>query len=316
MNKFDDEGKEIVVDSKTEKARQETFTQLSKKAILVNLKVRQLQNVPYDMAFSQTVCKDYNIKSNDRIIVRKFLFNPEHLAAIRQYTVDATMLLWNYSAPWENVGYRLLSMEYYDDFMDTFSNIKDKFETAVRDFVDNYEDYVAEAKKYLGKAFNKKQYPDASVVSSLFTLELETAEFPDIDDIRLNLTGENLVRIREEVTQNYNEAIQDTIDRLAKISKGDLDAALGRKVIDAIKTLNVSDSAETNMLISELSEKFGEETMDEADMMVMSDIDDDEFDNDEKVCHTDVEKVKPSCNTIVDDDAQDDDDDDEFIDML
>jgi hypothetical protein len=284
MKEFDKDGKEVKVSAKVDKDRKAAFEAICKKAILVNMSRKQISNMPFDIQTSNDLCKTLGVTDNTMIQVRKLLFNPERLSKIRSLTNDALLMVWNHTRPWDNIGFRLLPMEYYDDFNETFGKIKDEFEEAVKEFEDNYENYVKESKKLLGKAFNKADYPDKAQLPNYFNLEIHTSKFPDIDDIRLNLSGPELVAMQEEITGQYHDTINKSINTLITMitSADGFDTAEVKNLINIIKSLNIADDAEINMKLAEITETLTasgvdleeEEVKDDNEsMMVMDDLD-------------------------------------------
>jgi len=276
------DGKELGKLTKTlEQKKKAAFKAISKKAILVNMSRTQISNLPFDMKLSNEVCASYGVKNSAYIQIHKCIFNPEYLTKIRSLVNDALLVVWNNTRPWDNVGFRLLPMEYYDDFTETFSKIKDDFEEAKQIFISNYDTYIKEAKKDLGKAFNAADYPDKNDLDGYFTLEIQTSKFPEIDDIRLNLTNEELIDMQNDVVEKYDGAIQASVKVLfGLIDKG----AVKEDVLSCynlIKTLNVDGDATINMELATAKEaiklKFGdieEPTKESKSVMVMDDIED------------------------------------------
>lgn len=215
-----------------EKARQKTFELLSKKALLVDMTRKQFANFPFDVKVTNDVATNYLKADKAYFQVRKFLIDPMVLLPIRSLLNDALLMFCTYTRPWDNVGFRLLPMELWDDFNEQFGKIKDEFEEAVQNFENNYDDYVADAKKALGKAFNPKDYPDKTDVRQLFALEIKTANFPDIDDFRLNLTGEDLLQVEQEATQKYAEVFTKSREDLLKQLNQIQEACESGKYID------------------------------------------------------------------------------------
>ena len=280
MKQYDKDGKELEVDKKTEKERKTAFDAISKKAILVNLSRKQISNNPFDVKTTNKTAKWLNVAEPSMLQVRKFLFNPERLAKIRSLINDSLLMVWNHTRPWDNIGYRLLPMEYYDDFNETFGKIKDEFEEAVKEFIDNYDNHLVESKKLLGKAFDKNDYPDKSQLSTYFNLEIHTSKFPDIDDIRLNLSGPELMAMQSELVGQYDETIQSSINELAEMIESGVAKKHCGTLLRVIKKLNIDDNPEISMKIAELETSIGVEK--EADkkedtpesMMIMDDLED------------------------------------------
>jgi hypothetical protein len=286
MKQYDDDGKELKVDNKTDKNRKAAFEAISKKAILVNMTRKQISNMPFDVETSNK-CSDFlKVTDPHMIQVRKLLFNPEHLSKIRSLINDSLLMVWNHTRPWDNIGFRLLPMEYYDDFNETFGKIKDEFEEAVKEFIDNYDKYLAESKKLLGNAFNANDYPDKAQLNTLFNLEIHTSKFPDIDDIRLNLSGPELVSMQKDITDKYNDTITESIETLCEMVKTpNIDRREVMKLLGVVESLNLGDDPEVTMRLTELKSTLKtagivyddtskKKKEDEESMMVMDDIED------------------------------------------
>ena len=142
---------------------------------------------------------------------------------------------------------------------------------------------LPEAKKTLGKAFNKNNYPDASQVKDLFELEIETTPLPDIDDVRLNLIGPELVKMQRQIAQKFDDGIEKYLDFLEKYLVTNSQEA--NTLIAVAKQLNANDVPEYDMRITELEAKYGSEAekpepKEAESMMVMEDIDSATFDED------------------------------------
>lgn len=277
MTMYDEKGNEIKIDKKTDKARKAAFDQISKKAILVNMTRKQISNLPFDVNISSDIAKKMNVADPSMVQVRKLLINPQHLSKIRSLINDAMLMVWNHTRPWDNIGYRLLPMEYYDDFNESFSKIKDEFEEAVKEFIDNYDTYVAESKKNLGKFFDKNDYPDKAQLTNMFALDIHTTQFPDIDDIRLNMSGPELVEMKEEVVGQYKDIHVAICNKLLDFAESDSEHK--DEFIKAAKKLNELDPSSTiEMRIAEVLDgaelKDDVEDDDEESMMVMDDLDD------------------------------------------
>lgn len=245
--KIDETGKKTDdnLSENAEEARKKSFERLSEKALLISLRKKTFANFPYDPALTDDVAKKYLKSDNPSMLcVRKFIINPKHLKKIRSLANDALLIVFNYTRPWDNVDFRILPMELWDDFNSTFSKISDEYEEAVQEFKANYKTYKKEAKKELGNAFNPRDYPDESALDELFELKIETSNFPDIDDIRLNLTGDDLIAVEKAAVEKYSSAISSAKGDLLKQLSQIKDAINGGKAIDkdfAMSTINIID---------------------------------------------------------------------------
>jgi hypothetical protein len=256
MAQYDSKGNEIKLTEQQEKERKAAFEAIQKKAILVNMTRSQISNMPFDVKTSRNVAEALNVKDNTMIQVRKFLFLPQHLSTIRSLINDAMLLVWNHTRPWDNTGFRLLPMEYYDDFTETFGKIKDEFEEAVREFIQNYDDYVAESKRLLGKAFNKNDYPSKDSLPTYFALDINTAKFPDIDDVRLNLTGAEVLKYQTETINKYDELTSEQIKSLCEGAKKLGNTAAAIEMVKSAEHLNITNNSEMALLIADTKESI------------------------------------------------------------
>ena len=203
---------------KVSKKRKNTaFEHMKKKAMLVKLTRRQLSNYIFDIKNKDDIIKKYGVKNKEFIIVTKTLFNPQHLLNIRSAANDAQLLMLNVTRPWDNIEYRLLPMGVHADFTKTFSKIKDTFEEEVQKFIDNYDAYIKEAQDTLGKLFNKINYPVKSDLKDYFELSIKTKELSDIDDVRLNLSNEDLNLLINDELEEYQDKIDNAFNRLINL---------------------------------------------------------------------------------------------------
>jgi len=190
-----------------EKGRKRAFESIKKKALLVTLERSLFTNFVFDTALNDKICAKFGITDDTVLHVRKCLIHPRHMEKIMNITNDAIMLLWNLTRPWDNSDFRILPMEMYDDFQLTFQKLKDDFEDVRETFKQNWPDYVKEAKTTLGKAFNKDDYPDVKELDSIFVLNVVTRELNDPDDLRLNLTEQELIDLEEDAGAKYKDSV-------------------------------------------------------------------------------------------------------------
>jgi hypothetical protein len=281
--KYDDDGNVIEVPENLEKARQAAFEQIRKKAILIDLKRRQFSNMPFDQDATDLCTKA--IGANDQQLqVRKFLIKPEYLSTIRNIMNDAGLLVVNHTRPWENVGPRVLPMEFYDDFTEAFGQCVDEFEAELDKLIQNWDSYVKEAKKNLGSAFKKTDYPTKDQLRDIFHLSIETSEFPNIEDIRLGLGGAELLEMQNEVSEKYTDALHEAFDEAMKGIEKASTKTEATMFYNIASTLNVAGNAELEMKLTEALDNHGDMISldsDDESMMVMDDIDMDCIEDDD-----------------------------------
>jgi len=274
--KYDDNGDLIEVPEDIEKARKAAFEEIQKRAILIDIKRRQFSNMPFDQNITEEACKKLGINT-DQLQVKKMLIKPEYLSTIRNIMNDAVLLVVNHTRPWENVGPRVLPMKFYDDFTEAFGQCVDEFEAEREKLINNWDMYVKEAKKNLGPAFNKKDYPTKDQLRQIFHLSIETSEFPNIEDIRLGLGGSELMEMKQEAAELYTDANHSAFESALEGARKATDPEIVDKFVTIAEILNVENSPELDMRLDELREELKETLSkvikEEESMMVMDDID-------------------------------------------
>jgi len=274
---YDEQGNVVEVPESIETARRASFEQIQKRAILVDLKRRQFSNMPFDQSATKAVAASIGA-NEEQLQVRKFLIKPEYLSAIRNVMNDASLLVINHTRPWENVGPRVLPMAYYDDFTEAFGQAVDEFEVELQKLEANWDKYVAEARKNLGpKVFNKKDYPTSDQLKEIFHLSIETSEFPNIDDIRLGLGGQELLEMQKDVAEKYTDANAAAFEVALEGARNAKTPETVDKFVTLAELLNVEENPELEMKLTELREELkdvlSKVDAQEESMMVMDDID-------------------------------------------
>jgi len=215
-----------------EKGRKRAFESIKKKALLVTLERSMFTNFIFDTALNDKICKQFKIQDDSVLHVRKCLIHPRHMEKLMNITNDAIMLLWNLTRPWDNSDFRILPMEMYDDFQLTFQKLKDDFEDVRETFKTGWPDYVKEAKATLGQAFNKDEYPSVNELDSIFVLNVITRELNDPDDLRLNLTEQELIDLEADAGAQYKDSVEQVQNQVAATLKDLTKHALRDKGVD------------------------------------------------------------------------------------
>jgi len=241
LKKVDKEG--MLIESELSKEMQTkrnlAFEAMKKKALLVTLERTVFANFIYDVNFTTKICKDNKITDQSFIQVRKCLLHPRHVEKLMNITNDAIMLLWNLTKPWDNNDYRVLPMELYDDLTMHMQKLQEHHEEAVQEFVDNYDNYIDEAKQSLGSAFDKNNYPDKNNIKDVFILKVVTRELPEIDDIRLNLTEQELVDLQNEASSSFQSSINTAQNKLINMLDK-IESLIEAKKVDAVLVKELS----------------------------------------------------------------------------
>lgn len=124
----------------------------------------------------------------------------------------------NLTLPWERGGTCLVPAKVIDKFMSGIGNLRQEYDTLVAEFLDRYEDIVADAKIRLNGDFDASRYPSRQDVSACFRMEVSYSPLPDAGDYRIDVSKEIMEEVRAETNRaaeaRYEAARQDLRQRL------------------------------------------------------------------------------------------------------
>ena len=127
---------------------------LTEKGILVTLNITQWTARKFDSKATAKVNKAY--KANDAGRFNKLLISKEHLDVIQKIVTEARNFHYDNSMPWGDLGERLLPSTNFFEYTQGLSEIKTRFEDAVRTFCKEYQNMKEEARARLNGLFSEK----------------------------------------------------------------------------------------------------------------------------------------------------------------
>lgn len=192
---------------------------LNDRALLVSLSVSQWTARKLDKKATKEVA-DINRASTSAGRYNKSLLPLNDLLAnVHQKTGVIREKFAKNTLPWGVDGTRILPSANYLSFMQDFRKEKSDWQSLVNTFIDNYEDLVDEAKRWLGDLYDEKDYPTKDSVMSKFNIDMGIFPVPS-NDFRVALSNDELTRIQEDLearmTTVQQEAMSDCWQRLYK----------------------------------------------------------------------------------------------------
>ena len=142
------------------------------------------------------------------------------VAETRKFHEDMT-------SPTKIRGVRLLASKNYMDYVEGVRSRKDKFNTAKREFMENYQKYIEDSRTRLGDMFDYGDYPQPSTIEERFYFDSTCQPLPDSDNVEVFVSGEELHKMKnqletdmmENVNKNQRalwEQMYHTINRMAE----------------------------------------------------------------------------------------------------
>lgn len=194
---------------------------LQEKALLVNLSVSLWDAKKLDKNVTREIESSHN--ASDAGNFSKKLIEKSNVDTYKKLANEARMLLYNSTLPWDNTGNRLLSVKEYQHLSDKLAEIREKFNQAVNEFINNYPSLIENAKYRLNSLFNSSDYPSIQELKRKFNFEMNFYPLLDINDIRININQAEQDKIKAQIEENYKnqfeQAIADLWDNLHKTVK-------------------------------------------------------------------------------------------------
>ena len=172
----------------------------AKKAMLVELTIRQWSARKHDRSATNAVAATYNAASAttagryDKYLISKAAI--EKIAtranAIRAYHYRNTL-------PWGTKGQHLLPAKHFMEYRRSLQHLKGEFNNEVQAFLDRYDYYVDEARQRLGALYDPADYPPVSEVAKRYSIDLEILPVPDSGDFRVDVANEERQELMAQV---------------------------------------------------------------------------------------------------------------------
>jgi hypothetical protein len=185
---------------------------LQKKAMIVNLTIRQWQGKKTDKKVTAKVESDYQAKNAGQY--RKNLVAEEKIKEVTKAASSIRSFFYENTLAWGNNGDRLLPTANYLDFITKLMTLKGEFETVVADFVLEYPSLRDEAKIRLNGMFDDADYPSLSTIAKKFAIETDIRPVENSADFRVEIAEEEIQSIRAEIEQKNDARMQEATESL------------------------------------------------------------------------------------------------------
>lgn len=153
-------------------------------------------------------------------------------------------LFYKHTLPWRDDGIRILPSAAWEDFSNDEREAHREFDTAVGEFLVNYDAHRNKARVALNGLFNESDYPPVEVVRTKFGVRVSWFPLPDSTDFRVDLPQE----IRDQLGAEIDSSVKDSMKVANDALYERLSDALGR----VVERLDDGDKVFRNTLITNL----------------------------------------------------------------
>jgi hypothetical protein len=192
---------------------------LNDRALLVSLSISQWTARKLDKRATKEVADNNRASTSAGRYNKSLLPLNDLLTRVHQKTGLIREKFAKNTLPWGVDGTRILPSANYLSFMQDFRKEKGEWQSLVAQFIDNYDDLVGEAQRWLGDLYDEKDYPTKDKVADKFGIDMVVLPVP-ANDFRVKLSSDELERLQEEMEERMatvqQEAMNDCWHRLYK----------------------------------------------------------------------------------------------------
>jgi len=166
---------------------------IAERAMLVRLNLSAWTARKHDRRISEEVASQHGAacdagRYNKQLVAKERL---DKIGKIRGAAYSAHCKL---TLPWSDEGYRVLLTQHYFDYTTEIAQCRNEYETAVRDFLSDWPEIVAEAQARLGGMYDPADYP--TDIASRFAFQTGIRPIPTGADFRVKLDDDAIAAVQ------------------------------------------------------------------------------------------------------------------------
>ena len=184
------------------------MSSFSTSAMLVSLNVSTFSARREDKKISADVARQHNV-TQDAGRYAKQLIAKERMESVTKAVSAMRTFHYANTLPWMDDGARILPAGNYETYKGKMRELRDSYESAVRDFCDSWPDIVADARQRLNGMFDEQDYPRDP--SARFSCRVKFMPISDAGDFRCAIADSERDALRHEIADTMREASQQAM---------------------------------------------------------------------------------------------------------
>ena len=249
---------------------------LTHDAMLVSLRINSWSGRLYDRQASQQVAVHHDADTSAGRYNKRLL--PKQAFAALAATMSNARTSHNANTlPWDDQGGRLLTVANYDRYTTALDTLVERVVRERARFIEDYDDYVDQARLDLGRLFRMEDYPGTEALQGKFAIRYRIVPVPDARHFMADLAQGETERVRRDIEQQVRtrlndaqrdlyrrlgEAVERVGERLREDENGKplvfRDSLIEniRELVDVVPRLNIFADDDLAMLCREVKDKF------------------------------------------------------------
>ena len=194
---------------------------LNRDAMLAGLRITAWSGRLYDREASDHVAAHHDASASAGRY-NKRLLPKAAFAALTATMSEARTKHYENSLPWDDKGGRLLTVANYEHYTGLMKGLSERVVRQRTRFIEDYDDYVDQARLDLGKLFRIEDYPSKEALQGKFSIRYRITPVPDADHFIAKLASDDTDRVKRDIERHIEEQLHDAV--------GDLYRRLGEAV--------------------------------------------------------------------------------------
>jgi len=197
---------------------------IDNKAMIVKLHISAWKGRMTDKEVTTKTNTDYGASSKAGVY-NKFLISKDELAKIQLAESNARKFHMDMTLPWKDGGDRMLPAKNFMRYNKGMRDRKQKFDSAVTTFLNQYPVLITSAQQVLGSMYKKAEYPTPSHMQTLFRFFTDIQPIPVSGDFRVELNQHEIAKIKKDIDESNKKSNEDAMTHLRN------------RLYDAVKTM-------------------------------------------------------------------------------
>ncbi|MDE2981595.1 MAG: hypothetical protein OXU74_10410 [Gemmatimonadota bacterium] len=186
---------------------------LTRDAMLVRLRISAWSGRLYDREASDHVAAQHDASTSAGRYTKRLL--PKVALAALNATMSETRTQHDaQSLPWDDKGSRLLTVANYEHYTEVMDALRERLVRQRARFIEDYDDYVEQARIDLGKLFRIEDYPSKDRLRDRFSIRYRITAVPDADHFIARLASDDTERVKRDIESHIEEQLHDAVGDL------------------------------------------------------------------------------------------------------
>ena len=186
---------------------------LNRDAMLVGLRITAWSGRLYDREASDHVAVHHDASASAGRY-NKRLLPKAAFAALTATMSEARTRHYANSLPWDDKGSRLLTVANYEHYTELMEGLRERVVRQRARFIEDYDDYVDQARLDLGKLFRIEDYPSKEALQDKFSISYRITPVPDADHFIAKLASDDTDRVKRDIERHIEEQLHDAVGDL------------------------------------------------------------------------------------------------------